>query len=389
MRLISAGLALGVIVFATGQARAAGDAAAGKVVFDTQCAACHTTVAGSQGFGPSLAAVLGRKAGTLAGYHYSSAMASSGLTWDEPTLDSFLTNSTAKVAGTAMSVALPKASDRENVIAYLATLGRAAQAASPPPAAAVASNAGPTQDELLHAAADKENWLYASKDYQGQRYVGSSQITPANAASLRAVCMYRSSNAGATQTSPLVYKGVMYLTVDAAIVAIDAATCRERWTYNWPAKDQVLSATNRGVAIKDGRVVRGTADGYLIAVDLQKGGLLWSRKIADSKAGQYLSMAPLIFEDLVIYGPAGADWGAKNWIGAFRLSDGEPVWKFNLIPDANEPGADSWSDPKAREHGGGSVWTPPALDAAKGALFVPVGNPSPDFYRDVRPGSNL
>jgi alcohol dehydrogenase (cytochrome c) len=373
-------------------AKAQGSAEAGKKVFETQCSSCHTTTAGAQGFGPSLAAVLERRAGTLAGYHYSTAMASSGLVWDATTLDSFLSSSTAKVPGTAMSVSLPKASDRADVIAYLATLGQSASAVPAPASATQAASptgAGPTEEDLLQAASDDRNWLYASKDFSGQRFVGLTQITPANAASLRAACIYRSSSAGATQTSPLVYQRVMYLTIDAAIVAIDAATCRERWTYNWPAKDQTLSATNRGVAIKDGRVVRGTADGYLIAVDMEKGTLLWSQKIADSKAGQYLSMPPLIDGDLVIYGPAGADWGAKNWIGAFRLSDGEPVWKFNLIPDTDEPGADSWSDPKAREHGGGSVWTPLALDAAKGVLFIPVGNPAPDFYREIRPGANL
>jgi alcohol dehydrogenase (cytochrome c) len=100
-------------------------------------------------------------------------------------------------------------------------------------------------------------------------------------------------------------------------------------------------------------------------------------------------MPPLIFGDLIIYGPAGADWGSKNWIGAFKLDTGEQVWRFNLIPDANEPGADSWTNPQTREHGGGSVWTPVSLDAENGILFVPVGNPAPDFYREVRPGTNL
>jgi alcohol dehydrogenase (cytochrome c) len=279
------------------------------------------------------------------------------------------------------------------VIAYLETLGRAAATASASPAtAAVAgtpSTQGPTQAELLRAAQDKQSWLYASKDYTGQRFVDLRQITPANAKQLRAACIYRSDTAGSTQTNPLVYKGVMYLTIDKAIVAIDAATCRERWTYNWEQKGAVLSPTNRGVALKDGRVVRGTADGYLIAVDMAKGTLLWSQKIADAKSSQYLSMPPLIYEDLVIYGPAGADWGAKNWIGAFKLSTGEQVWRFNLIPDAGEPGAETWKDPKARDHGGGSVWTPLSLDARKGVLYVPVGNPAPDFYPEVRPGSNL
>ena len=393
-RAVLTALALAAGSLFCGQATAAGDAVAGKTVFANQCSSCHTTEAGKNGFGPSLAGVLGRKAGGLAGFSYSPAMAHSGVSWDEKTLDEFLTSSTQKVPGTSMSVMLTNASDRANVIAYLETLGRASAAATSTPAAGAPSpgapsTQGPTQEELLRAAQDTQNWLYASKDYTGQRFVDLRQITAKNAGQLRAACIYRSSNAGATQTNPLVYKGVMYLTIDKAIVAIDAATCRERWTYNWEAKGAALSPTNRGVALKDGRVVRGTADGYLIAVDMGKGTLLWSQKIADAKTSQYLSMPPLIYEDLVIYGPAGADWGAKNWIGAFKLSTGEPVWRFNLIPDDGEPGAETWKDPKAREHGGGSVWTPLSLDARKGVVYVPVGNPAPDFYPDVRPGSNL
>ena len=181
----------------------------------------------------------------------------------------------------------------------------------------------------------------------------------------------------------------MYLTVDQSIVAIDAKTCRERWTYVWQAKGNVLSPTNRGVAIKDGRVIRGTADGYLIAVDMEKGSLLWSRKIAGAETSQYLSMPPLIFGDLVLYGPSGGDWGSKNWIGAFKLDSGKEVWRFNLIPDANEPGAETWTNPQSCEHGGGGLWTQLSLDAEQGILFVPVGNPAPDFYREVRPGTDL
>jgi len=376
-----------------GQARAAGDAAAGKTVFANQCASCHTVEAGKNGFGPSLAAVIGRKAGGLAGFGaYSPAMAQSGIVWDDKSLDEFLASSTQKVPGTSMPVSLPNAADRANVIAYLETLGRASAVATSAPSAAAPSAPlaqGPTQDELLRAAQDRRNWLYASKDYTGQRFVELQQITPKNAGQLRAACIFRSNTAGSTQTNPLVYKGVMYLTIDKATVAIDAATCRERWTYIWEGKGAVLSPANRGVALKDGRVVRGTADGYLIALDMANGKLVWSQKIADAKSSQYLSMPPLIYEDLVIYGPAGADWGAKNWIGAFKLSTGEQVWRFNLIPDAGEPGAETWKDPQAREHGGGSVWTPLSLDARKGVLYVPVGNPAPDFYPDVRPGSNL
>ncbi|MEA2945321.1 MAG: hypothetical protein QOI40_651, partial [Alphaproteobacteria bacterium] len=390
MRTKSRWYVLGVALLCGAPAHAQGTAAAGKTVFENQCAACHSTEPGKPGFGPSLAAVIGRQSGTLPGFGYTPAMVNAHLTWNAKTLDEFLTSSTQKVPGTSMPVSLPDASARADVIAYLGTLGQATPAAAPAtPIAVTPVGQGPTQNELLRAASDTGNWLTASKDFAGQRFVDLNQINAGNAARLRAVCIYRSNSANPTQTNPLVYKGVMYLTVDQSIVAIDAATCRERWTYNWQVKDQVLSPTNRGAALKDGRVVRGTADGYLIAVDMEKGTLLWSRKIADAGSSQYLSMPPLIVGDLVIYGPAGADWGAKNWIGAFKLENGEQVWRFNLVPEANEPGADSWTNPQAREHGGGSVWTPLSFDAEKGVIFVPVGNPAPDFYREVRPGTNL
>ena len=384
--IVAASLASGTPSYADG------NAVAGKTVFENQCAACHSTEPGKQGFGPSLAGLIGRLSGTLPGFTYTPAMVNAHLTWDAATLDAFLTSSTQKVPGTAMAVALPSETTRADLIAYLATLGQAAAVGAPastPPVAQSPVGQGPGQDELLSAASDSRDWLYTNKDYAGQRFVDLNQIDAGNASRLRAVCIYRANSAGPTQTNLLVYNGVMYLTIDQSIVAIDAATCRERWTYAWQVKDHVLSPTNRGVAIKDGRVIRGTADGYLIAVDIEKGTLLWSRKLADANASQYLSMPPLIFGDLIIYGPAGADWGSKNWIGAFKLDSGEQVWRFNLIPDANEPGADSWTNPQTREHGGGSVWTPLSLDAENGILFVPVGNPAPDFYREVRPGTNL
>ena len=176
---------------------------------------------------------------------------------------------------------------------------------------------------------------------------------------MRPVCLYRSEQPASVQTSPLVYGGVMYLTFGRATVAIDAKTCRERWTYIWQPKGQEISPANRGAAIKDGTLVRGTADGYLLALDMADGSLLWSQPIASAAGGQYLSMPPLIFGDLIIVGPSGADFGAKNWIGAFKLETGEKVWNFNLIPDPGEPGAELME-----ECGIAQAWRRQPVDAA-------------------------
>lgn len=364
---------------------------AGKDVFQTQCSPCHSDQPGVNGVGPSLAGLAGRKAGTLAGFKSTTALQSSGLTWDAHSFDQFMIDPAKKVPGTAMAAMLPEAADRANLFAYLETLKD--DRAPPPPAAATVPTAptikGPNQAELDKAQSSTDHWLYASHDYSGTRYVPLRQIKPSNAASLRPVCIYRSEQAAPTQTTPIVYDGVMYLTFGRATVAIDAATCRERWTHVWQPKGHEISTTNRGVAIKDGHLVRGTADGYLIALDMGTGVLLWSREIASAASSQYVSAPPLIYQDLILIGPAGADFGPKNWVGAFKLESGEPVWRFNLIPDPGEPGSESWPDAEAPKHGGGSIWTPLSLDTKAGILFVPVGNPAPDFYGASRAGTNL
>lgn len=107
-----------VIKDATG-ASFTGDATAGERTF-AQCKACHKIEAGKNGIGPSLHAIVGRKAGSLTDYNYTGAMKNSGLTWNEQTLADYLENPRKKVPGTKMTFAgLAKAQDRANVIAYL------------------------------------------------------------------------------------------------------------------------------------------------------------------------------------------------------------------------------------------------------------------------------
>jgi len=365
------------------------DTGMGEQVYQAQCSACHSNQPGVNGIGPSLAGLAGRKAGSLPGFHYTQALQGSGLTFDDKTFIEFLADPTKLVPGTAMTVTVPDAGLRANLFAYLATLKGEEAGAKQAPAAPAPKITGPTQAELDQAASSTKNWLYASHDYAGSRFVALDQITPDNAKSLRPVCLYRSEQPASVQTSPLVYDGVMYLTFGRATVAIDAKTCRERWSHVWQPKGKEISPANRGAAIKDGTLVRGTADGYLIALNMADGSLLWDKPIASFAGGQYLSMPPLIYGDLIIIGPSGADFGAKNWIGAFKLADGEPVWKFNLIPDPGEPGAETWENPDSLEHGGGSLWTPVSLDAKAGIVYLPAGNPAPDFYGEIRPGANL
>jgi nitrite reductase (NO-forming) len=136
---------------------AVGDAGAGRQVF-RKCQACHSLEPGKNLVGPSLAGIIGRKAGTEASFNYSAAMKQSGITWTPQTLDNYLADPQKVVPGNRMPFpGLKSEIDRKDVVAYLAggtaTAGApatmpgmtrpAAPAPAPPPASAPANQTSP------------------------------------------------------------------------------------------------------------------------------------------------------------------------------------------------------------------------------------------------------
>ena len=106
-------------IIATSPALAEGDAAAGEKVYK-KCKTCHSLEAGKNKLGPHLAGIFGRQAGSVEGYKYSAAMASSGIVWDEATMDAFLAKPKDVVPKTKMAFAgLKKEVQRQDLIAYL------------------------------------------------------------------------------------------------------------------------------------------------------------------------------------------------------------------------------------------------------------------------------
>ncbi len=102
-----------------GAALAEGDAAKGEKVFK-KCKTCHTFDPGKKKIGPHLKGIIGRKSASVEGYKYSKAMKAADVTWDEETLDKYLTKPKAFIKGTKMSFGgLKKDSQRQDLIAYL------------------------------------------------------------------------------------------------------------------------------------------------------------------------------------------------------------------------------------------------------------------------------
>lgn len=364
------------------------DVNAGRKVFNDNCAVCHSVKPGQGSVGPNLHGVFGRLAGTVPKYAYTSALANSHILWNEADLDRFLTNPSAMVPGTAMSVSLSSPADRANLIAYFKTLGPpdpAPDALAKKPATPVGS--GPTQAEL-DAADDRSDWLNTNKGYRAERYSALDKINRGNAANLRPICSYQPGFTGQHQTYPLVYEGVIYLTSTSATAAVNATTCEQLWSQSFKLEPNIR-VVNRGAAIAQGRLVRGTPDGRIVALNMKDGSVIWEVKVTDKTESGFIPQPPTIADGKVFIGPAGSDWALQGWVGAFDLATGKELWRFNLVPKDGEAGADTWKRRDTKRYGGGAIWTAMAYDRANNLLLVPVGNPAPDFSPNDRPGDNL
>jgi alcohol dehydrogenase (cytochrome c) len=378
-------------------------AAAGKVLYDKTCASCHGgALSGGTApplTGPAFQASWRDPRVTLDDLFFVARTtmpprASGTLTPQEhAAVFAYLLQANGYAAGptplTAASIDLKL--QRLQVAAQPAAVETPRQ--SPPQFIAGAPGASPAStgpdQATLTAAGRSADWLMHTHDYAGTRFSPLDQINASNAARLAPACLFQVGDRDNFQTGPIVHNGTMYVTTMASTFALDAATCRVKWRHDWQAKDDLGWGRNRGVAIKDGSVVRGTSDGYLLALNAETGAMLWSRQVAKPAEGETFTMAPVIFEDLVLVGPAGSENNIQGWVGAFRLQDGSPVWRFNTIPRPGQPGSETWDTLKDIPVGGGAVWTSFAVDPATGDMHVAVTNPSPDLPTHLRRGDNL
>lgn len=232
-------------------------------------------------------------------------------------------------------------------------------------------------------------WPTYNNGYDGQRFASAKQITPANVATLKRVCEAHLGDAGAFHSGPIVIGNVIYVTTAHTTVALDAMNCAIHWRHVYKPEQDEVYPVNRGLAYLDGRVFRGTGDGRVFALDATTGKLAWQVKAGDPLVGEFFSSAPIAWDGLVFIGAAGGDWGIRGFVIALDAKTGKERWRFYTIPMGNEIGAKSWKSPDDAKRGGGAMWTSYTLDAAAGELFVPVGNPAPDFAPDFRLGDNL
>ena len=240
----------------------------------------------------------------------------------------------------------------------------------------------------LAASAQANDWPSYNRTLAGDRFSPLAEISRANVAQLHTVCTYTLPEVTSLQTGPLVVNGTMYFTTDTSSYAIDASTCTEKWKQVRHSETPSFLAVNRGFAYLDGRLFRGTSDAHVIALDAADGRTIWDYVVDVKAPGMSIPMAPIAANGLVYIGNAGGDQvGLTGHVYALDARDGRVVWKFDVVP-ATGPARATWTNPSLPISGGG-FWTSFTLDAGAGVLYVPAGNPAPDFDIERRTGDNL
>ena len=232
-------------------------------------------------------------------------------------------------------------------------------------------------------------WLSVNNHLDGQRFSPLQEITPANATQLHEICRLQIDGPTTFHAGLVVVDGVIYTNTGLETVAMDAATCALRWKFTYVPDEERASPSNRGLAVLDGRVFRGTGDARLIALDAATGKLVWKSVIGTPRLGEAATAAPLAWAGVVYMGISGSELGARGRVMAYDAQTGRELWRFNTIPTGTELGAATWKRPQSAKTGGGGIWGAMTLDVSTGELFVPVGNPWPDIDKAYRPGENL
>jgi PQQ-dependent dehydrogenase (methanol/ethanol family) len=251
------------------------------------------------------------------------------------------------------------------------------------------ANVNVTDAMMRNAASDANDWVLHGRTYDNQRFSPLQQITADNVTSLNLVALVQTGMTASFETTPIVVNGVMYLTSPVVngkmvIMAVNAATGERLWdvTYNLGPFQVCCGPVNRGVAVGYGRVYVATLDDHLLALDAGNGNIIWQTSIVSSQSGYSETLAPQIFDGMIIVGSAGGEWALRGFVAAYDAKTGKQRWRW-MATDPKTYAGNSW------QGGGAMVWTTPAIDPELGLVIFSTGNPNPDLDGTGRRGDNL
>jgi quinohemoprotein ethanol dehydrogenase len=272
------------------------------------------------------------------------------------------------------------------------------------------SPAGVNHARLLNADGEPGQWMMDGRNYTAQRYSPLKRINEHNVDKLGLAWFFELDTLRGVEATPLAIDGVLYNTSAWNITyAHDAVTGKLLWKFDpqgpreW-GRYACCEPVSRGLAAWNGKIIIGTLDGRLIALDAKTGTPAWTTQTFDKSWPYTITGAPRVFDGLVVVGNGGADLGVRGFVGAYDADTGAKKWKFYLVPgdpsqapdgeasDSIMPtAAKTWSGEWWKLGGGGTAWDSIAYDPQLQLIYIGTGNGSPIVraHRSAGVGDNL
>ena len=274
------------------------------------------------------------------------------------------------------------------------------------------------------------DWPSYTGDTRGTRYSPLAQITATNFNDLEVAWRFKTDNLGSRpeyklEGTPVVVNGHLYTTAGTrrSVIALDAATGELLWVHRYPEGVRGANAprqlSGRGLAYwsdggGDERILYVTPGYRLIAlnaktgqpistfgkdgvVDLKVGVIYGTGQQIDLDTGEIgVHSTPVVVKDTVLIGSAMKEGmtvhtsnNTKGLARAFDVRTGKLIWAFQTIPKPGEFGNETWLNNSWAINGNTGVWTQITVDEELGLVYLPVEDPTSDYYGAKRPGNNL
>lgn len=259
------------------------------------------------------------------------------------------------------------------------------------------------EKRLVEAERETNNWLLHGRTHSEQRYSPLKKIHRKNVDKLGFAWSFDIRSTRGLEATPIFRDGVLYTTGTWSVIfAIDARTGQELWRYDpevprsWGRKG-CCDVVNRGVAVWGDRVISGTFDGRLVALNAKDGQLIWETNTIDRTKPATITGAPRVVNGKVIIGNGGAEFGMRGYVSAYDVLTGKLVWRFFVVPGSPdgphehaelEAAAKTWSrhGEWRKTGGGGTVWDSISYDPELNLVYVGTGNGAPHARHRRSPG---
>jgi glucose dehydrogenase len=261
-------------------------------------------------------------------------------------------------------------------------------------------------------------WPAYGHDAGGQRYSPLAKINVRNVSKLHMAWQYGIDPGSvdldaatraltSTEAVPIMVGGILYTpTLHHSIVALDPETGKEIWKHDLAKAGAPL----RGVTYWQGdgqapaQILAGTSDGRLIALNAKTGRLVpgfGNEGTVDLRPGvtekfptaaYHMSSPGVIYRNLIVTGAQGKEDdpdGPAMDVRAWDLRTGKLVWTFHTIPHPGEAGYETWPKDNWIKAGSPANWGAATVDAQRGLIFLPIGQPAAQYYGGARHGQNL